>query len=828
MPAAAQSGDRQVVHLPSQRLSKSLQELGQAYHRSVSADDAEIGQRIAPALDGEFSFDDAISALLAGSGLSASPQGDGMVVGSSAARGADEGSIVVTGSRIRGAPVASTTLRYDRETARNAGQSTPADVIRAIPQNFGGGQNAGIGSNVPNSKGADVGGGSSINLRGLGSDATLTLLDGHRLSYDAALQSVDVPAIPFGAIDRIEIVPDGSSALFGSDAVAGVANIILRRGFQGLETSARIAGSTDGGNFQQQYGATLGQVWSSGSGMISYEYARTTPIDADQRSYARDDAPGVTLFPYLRHHNLAATFEEQVVPDLTFDMGGLYNIRWRKSVLPLDATGDRSVSRYDEDHRSESWGVTPSLTLSLPADWEVTLGGSYGWNKVSYVGTFVYGASEIDAGSGAYRNRTGNIELSGNGKLFDGPGGPVKLALGGGYRENRFSRNDTGGASSHVDESQSSRYVFGEFSIPVFAPEQASPLGRSLDFSLAARHERYPGVGSVTTPKLGVIYSPTGDVTLRGSWGRSFRAPTLYEQYTPASAYLVNASAFGAAGPPGATAILISGGNPQLKPERAVNWSASLELHPRALAGARLQLTYFDIRYRDRIVTPILYTSQALSNPLYAAHVTTDPSAAEQAQAIGRAVDFVDGTGRGYDPASVIAIVDNSNVNAGKQRARGVDVLGSYSFRTGRGTTSLSVNASYLDSKQQLGAGQPVTQLAGSIFNPPHFRGRGEAGWSNDAFTATLAVNYIGPVRDVRLSPAPRIDGMLPVDLTVRYRTGEEAGLLGGLDLIASAQNLFNDKPSSIQVRSIFDSPYDSTNYSPFGRVLSLTISKRW
>lgn len=140
------------------------------------------------------------------------------------------------------------------------------DVIRAIPQNFSGGQNPGVGANLPGGKNLDVGGGASINLRGLGGDATLTLLDGRRLSFDAALQSVDVSAIPFGAIERIEIVPDGSSALFGSDAVAGVANIILRRNFDGLETTARLGGSTDGGRRKTRRSVADGFFLAWGNG----------------------------------------------------------------------------------------------------------------------------------------------------------------------------------------------------------------------------------------------------------------------------------------------------------------------------------------------------------------------------------------------------------------------------------------------------------------------------------------------------------------------------------------------------------------------------------
>jgi len=825
-PAAAQAQETRTIQLPGQALSLSLQVVARTFGRNISVDSDDVAELSSPAVAGELTFDQAVAALLAGTGLEASPQNGGAVIYRST-RGKQNGTdIVVTGSRIRGAPIASTMLSYDRDAMQSAGQSTPADVIRSIPQNFGGGQNAGIGGNVPNSKGADVGGGASINLRGLGSDATLTLINGHRLSYDGAFQGVDVSAIPFGAIERIEIVPDGSSALFGSDAVAGVANIILRRAFDGLETSARLAGSTDGGNFQQQYGATAGQVWSGGSAMLSYEYGRTTAIDADERSYAKNRTPGVTLFPYLRHHNLAGTYRQEIVPDLTFDLDGLYNVRWRQSTLPLNAAGDLSVSRYDNDHKSRSWGIAPSLTLALPADWRVTLAGSYGWNKVSYEGTYIYGATQLSAGAGDYRNRTETIELSGNGKLLDVPAGAVKLAVGAGYRRNFFDRNETTG--TFISASQSSRYLFGELSLPVINPEQASALGRSLDLSIAARHERYPGVGSITTPKLGIIYTPTADVTLKGSWGRSFRAPTLYEQYLPTTGYLMNAASLGGSGPAAAAAILISGGNAALKPERATNWSAALEFHPRALAGARLQISYFDIRYRDRIVTPIPYSSQALSNPIYAAHVTFAPSVQAQSAAIAQSATFVDITGAGYDPAKVIAIVDNSNVNAGKQTARGVDVLASYSFAAAAGTATLTANASYLDSKQQIGPGQAITQLAGTIFNPTHFRARGEASWTNEAVSLTAAVNYIGPIRDVRLSPAPRVAGMLPVDLTLRYRTREGRGLLGGLDFIASAQNLLNDKPSVVLVRTYLDSPYDSTNYSPFGRVVSLTVSKRW
>jgi outer membrane receptor for ferrienterochelin and colicin len=84
------------------------------------------------------------------------------------------------------------------------------EAIRDIPQNFNGGQSAGIGRNVPQGSGSYLGAGTGLNLRGLGGDATLTLLNGQRLSYNASLQSIDISTLPIGMIDRIEIVADGA------------------------------------------------------------------------------------------------------------------------------------------------------------------------------------------------------------------------------------------------------------------------------------------------------------------------------------------------------------------------------------------------------------------------------------------------------------------------------------------------------------------------------------------------------------------------------------------------------------------------------------------
>jgi outer membrane receptor protein involved in Fe transport len=301
----------------------------------------------APALDGDFTVEDAVAFLLAGSGLQQRAVADGLIVEPipssepQAMTAVSDGSdIVVTGSRIRGSSVASPVIRLSAEDIRDSGQAGLGEVVRRIPQSFGGGQNPGLGMNVPSASGVDVGGGSSVNLRGLGSDATLTLLNGHRLAYTAVKQSVDVSGIPASAVDRIEIVPDGASAIYGSDAVAGVANIILRRDYDGLETSARLAATTDGGDFQQQYGAVAGKTWSSGGLIAAYEYGSNSAIRASQRSYAAGRSPGLDLFPALRHHSALASGHQALGGGLSFEIDGLYNIRWSDLTFPTVAGGN--------------------------------------------------------------------------------------------------------------------------------------------------------------------------------------------------------------------------------------------------------------------------------------------------------------------------------------------------------------------------------------------------------------------------------------------------------------------------------------------------------
>jgi outer membrane receptor protein involved in Fe transport len=832
--ASAQAAKMLEYRMPAQPLAVALRSIASASGTNILAPGALVEGKQASALEGRYSVADAVTSVLRGSGLRLRTTDAGLIIEAGGAEDdarADpnaQGTIVVTGTRIKGAPVAAPVIRLSQREIRNSGQASLAEVARSIPQSFGGGQQPGIGFNVPGTNGVDVGGGSSINLRGLGGDATLTLVNGHRVAYNSSRQSVDVSAIPLSMVDRIEIVADGASAVYGSDAVAGVANVILLRDYEGLETRARLGASTDGGNFTQQYGALAGATWQGGGLAAAYEFNRNTAIRSGQRDYARDRSPGLDLFPALRTHSVAATAHQSLGPDLNFAVDALYNRRNELIVYPLEPGGDLTVARGEQRGFARSWAVAPAFTLSAGRTWQIELAGTAANDHTRFQNDAYDGSLLSFRSEGCYCNSGRSVELGASGSLTSLPAGEIKSAFGAGYRRNALDFVAAAGNPNNFSRAQASYFAYGELSIPIVSPAMAIEGIERLALTGAVRYENYRGVGEVATPKLGLIYAPSPGLEVKGSWGRSFRAATLRQQYQPKVVQLFQPAAVGGANfPAAATVAFVSGGNPDLSPERATSWTATLVVHPERWGAARLELGYFSTVYRGRIVTPIALRSQSLSNPLYRDYVQLTPSAAQVMALVSSAAVFINSSGLPYDPGTVVAVVDSSNVNAGRQRIHGADLLLSDRWDLGVDRSfSLSANASYLTSDQRIIATQPKTKLAGTIFNPPRLRLRASAEWQQGGLTLDATVSHTGGIDDVRSSPAVAVAGMTPIDLTARYVT-RRGGAFGGLDLILSVQNVVNDKPSAID--GIFlDAPYDSTNYSPVGRYVSLSVAKRW
>lgn len=184
------------------------------------------------------------------------------------------------------------------------------------------------------------------------------------------------------------------------------------------------------------------------------------------------------------------------------------------------------------------------------------------------------------------------------------------------------------------DVTQDVYYAFGEVNVPLISPDMQLTGIRKLSATAAVRYESYSGLESLATPKFGINYVPVDGLEIKATWGKAFKAATLYQRYNNQIAVVRLATTRGGVGyPAGSTVLDISGGQPDLKAERAETWTASIAATPATLPGLRLEADVFSIRYKNRIATPIAVPGQSLSNPAYASLVTLDPSAAQLAAA---------------------------------------------------------------------------------------------------------------------------------------------------------------------------------------------------
>lgn len=737
----------------------------------------------------------------------------------------DDSAIVVTGSRIRGAEIAGDVITLDQQAIVAAGQIDLGEAIRALPQNFSGGQNPGIGTGAGQVNG-NLNSASSANLRGLGPDATLTLLNGHRLPYDSAFQGVDISAIPLAALDRMEVVPDGASALYGSDAVAGVVNVILRRDFDGVATSGQVGASSSGGYFRQQADIVAGTKWNNGGFLLAYDFTRSSDIEARQRDYTASLDPDVSLFPAQRRHAVTFTGHHNLGDGIVAKIDALYSRRTSKSV------GGTALSRFGYDPQVESYTLAPSLEIALGSAWQANVVGVFGRDRTHYRTTFMPQTGTPTVTQGCYCNDVVSADFSAEGPLFALAGGDVRLALGGGFRNNGldFRRVATGRAAEDFSVTRRSRYAYGELFLPFVSSDMDIRGIDRLNVSAALRYEDYPGLDRLATPRLGLIYAPVPGLTLRASWARSFKAPTLYQQYIPYQAYLLPAAAFGAGASP-RTVIFTGGGNPDVKPERAKSWTAGFEYRPPAAENLILSATYFDINYRDRVVEPIVGSiAAAFNNPGFATLINRSPSAALLADLVaGAQFGLQNFSGGPYNPANVAAFVDNRNRNVAVQAIRGIDARIAWNGKLKGGQSlGFDISGSWLESSQRLTSALPAVTLAGTIFNPPNYRLRASANYTDGGLRLTSAINYTGALEDRRFASIRRLSPSATMDLGASYDVigGEDRD--PGLSITVNVNNVFDDRPENIRTTGPTDTPYDSTNFSTIGRFIAIGIRRHW
>ena len=804
---------------PETTLDNALRDAARQSGREIIYPAEAVRGRSAPHIDPSKSPDDVIRALLQGTELRAEFREHVIVVrqrrpssDEDAADAAPESpTVVVTASRIRGEPSSSPVVTTDRRAIELAGVSDLGEFARRIPQNFAGGQNPGVVGGGGQGGNTNINASSNFNLRGLGEDATLTLINGHRVAYDGLNQGIDISAFPIATVSRIEVVTDSASALHGSDAVGGVVNVILRSDYDGLLTSARVGTTLDGGFVQQDYSVVGGTAWDSGGVMLAADYARNSDILAAQRDYTSTLDPTGVLFPRRQQESLVGTAHQRFGA-ATISLDAQYSHRTARFANAFATSGGVSANGLIVRPTNDFYAVSPSVRLELPAGWTATVGGTRSRSKSDLLSRRFSRSLETTL-SLRYHNGLNTGEASAEGPLLRLPGGEARLALGGGVRSLSLTvRNTTttSGTTSLTANYRGGRDIYfgyGELTMPLFGPDNRRPGLQRLNLDIAARFEHYRGVSGIVTPKVGLVYEPIGGISLKGTWGRSFKAPTLQQENQIRQNALLPSASFLTA-PVGRTVLLLAGGGNPLTPERAESWNGTLELRP--ARGLTFSASYFDIRYRDRVTTPIPSTATALSDPRYAGLVTLNPTSAQLAAVVATLpTGIANQTGQPYSPSSVYAIVNDGLTNLASQRAKGVDLSLDYrATLAGQQHVGIAASVSYLESDQQLVPGQATTQRAGTIFDPPHWHGQLTTNWERRGATLAASFNYLGETVDDRFTPQGPVGSFATFDLNLRVRASGSRGILRGLEAGIGVLNVFDEKPRPIRTTVATEPPY--------------------
>lgn len=295
--------------------------------------------------------------------------------------------VVVTGTQIRGAaPIGTNLIALSSEDIAKTGAVSTNQLLESIPQissNFN--QVATLPTNNP---------GLSIvypNIRNIpaGGATTLTLVNGHRVGGSGGFAALDPDILPPSVIQKVEIVPDGGSSIYGSDAIGGVIDLVTKKRFDGFEVGAREG---IGGHYHAfDTDLTAGKDWGDGSAYISYSYAKSNEVLGRDLSYVRQFAPnlgycypgtvavtrggatttyalpglvpntltncdntdGTTVFPALERHSAFASLTESISDTVEVGATAFFTIR-------------EAVSRTDVNFPGQGGAQTGTITPANP------------------------------------------------------------------------------------------------------------------------------------------------------------------------------------------------------------------------------------------------------------------------------------------------------------------------------------------------------------------------------------------------------------------------------------------------------------------------------
>ncbi len=551
--------------------------------------------------------------------------------------------LIVTGTRVTDRTVAESQSPIDiitPEVLQSTGTTELATALsRALPSlNF---PRAAINDGTDAMRPAQ--------LRGLAPDHTLVLVNGKRYhpgalvnvngSQGRSSSPVDLNSIPIAAIERVEVLRDGASAQYGSDAIAGVINIVLKGSDSGGGVSASYGQYTEGdGGKYQVLGDAGFKLGSAGKLHLAAQFGHQ---DQTQRAEAYAGAQTATSPPVgavvqrlgdpeVDNHSLSYNGELQAADYLTFYSYGLYTKRETLSNGFFRPAGDsRNIPSIYPN------GFLPQI-FNTGTDYGLVLGMKSSIGSTNFDASYTYGANELEfdirntlnrsmgpssptafyAGALKLEQHVLNLDL--NSPLNVGLEYPLTLSYGLEWRGEEFTIGP-GEPGSYINGGvllpNNSPAPSGAQVFPGFRPSDSGSFDRTstsfyaglegdltekFSAGIAGRYEDYSDFGSTSTGKLTARYAFTDTVALRGTASTGFHAPSLQQQY-----YQTTSTNFIGGIPfdlvtfrvnhPAAIAL----GAEPLKPEKSKNLSLGLVLTP--VQDLYITVDAYQIEIEDRI-----------------------------------------------------------------------------------------------------------------------------------------------------------------------------------------------------------------------------------
>ncbi len=267
----------------------------------------------------------------------------------------DLGKVTTVGSHIRATDIetAAPVFVVEREDIEKSGLTDIGDLLRQIPA-------AGASLNLANNNGGD--GSIQIDLRNLGSNRVLVLLNGRRWVRTLG-GAADLTTIPTTVIERIEVLKDGASAIYGSDAIAGVINIVTRSDYEGVEASGYYGKSGQGDGARQQFNVAAGATSDKGSVFFNAEYTKIEPVSAADRIYSKDP-----VFATGNRNGSSGTPQGRFILFSPID-GSFMNVTTQPGSNGWNTPDDPDLIPFNNDTRfnyaPDNWLTTPQERTSI-------------------------------------------------------------------------------------------------------------------------------------------------------------------------------------------------------------------------------------------------------------------------------------------------------------------------------------------------------------------------------------------------------------------------------------------------------------------------------